>query len=421
MGNAPLPSNEQERLQALQRYQLLDTATEEQFDDIVHLASQICGAPISLISLIDKDRQWFKARKNMPPAETPRDYAFCAHAIHGNDIMVVEDAAQDERFQNNPLVTGQPDIRFYAGAPLITHDHYRLGTLCVIDRVPRNLSEEQKFALKVLADQVVKLMELRHQNLQLSRSLQTVSEQKKRIQALLQERVKLSDQLSKANHIKDQMLSIIAHDLRGPLGTLKSLLMLTSGKGKDLLDKTQYTQAISKSLEGATNLLENLLQWGLTQLNGREPEKLQLNLHDLVDELQEELKSLAYQKKNSLQNLVPPGFRLSVNPTTLNLVLRNLLINANKFTSEGVISVEARKREDGKTIILIRDTGVGMDEEVKAHLFELQKKYSRPGTANEKGSGMGLHMSREILRQNGGELEIESEAGMGTAVSVILP
>lgn len=421
MGKAPLPQDERARLEALQRYQLLDTATEEQFDDIVKLASQICGTPISLISLIDKDRQWFKARKGLAVPETSRDYAFCAHAIHENELTIIEDATKDARFVDNPLVTNSPDIRFYAGAPLITHDHYRLGTLCVIDRVPRNLNEEQKFAMKVLADQVVKLMELRYHNLQLSRSLQTVSEQKKRIQILLQERVKLSDELTKANNTKDQLLSIVAHDLRSPLSTLKSLLTLISSKGETLADKAQYTSALSKSVEGAANLLENLLQWGSTQLNGQEPEKSQLNLHQLIEELKEELKGAAYQKKNAFHNRVPQDFKLRANATALNLILRNLLINANKFTSEGRVSIEAYKQEDGRTRVLVRDTGVGMDEETQNHLFELNKKYSRPGTANEKGSGLGLHMSREIIRQNGGDLHIESQPGKGTTVSVIFP
>ena len=415
-----MPPNEDLRLQALHRYKLLDTASEEQFDDIVRLASQICNTPVSLISLVDTNRQWFKARKALPMAEISREYAFCAHTILNDELMVVEDATIDDRFKDNPLVIGEPDIRFYAGAPLITHDQYRLGALCVIDRIPRNLDDSQKFALKVLAEQVVKLLELRHQNLKLSQSLQTVSHQKKRIQSLLQERVQLTDELAKASHTKDQMLSIVAHDLRSPLNTLQNLLMLMSTKGGSLQDTEKYTKALGKSVKNAVNLLENLLEWGMIQLDGQEPEKKQVNLHAVVEQQLSVLQDTAQQKGNTLQNLVPQDLEIFANSTSLNMVLRNLLINANKFTANGIISVQTEQKPEA-TYLMVRDTGVGMEPAVLAHLFDLNKKQTRTGTNNEKGSGLGLHMSREVLQQMGGDIRVESSVGKGTTVTVIMP
>ncbi|AHM61320.1 GAF sensor signal transduction histidine kinase [Flammeovirgaceae bacterium 311] len=420
MEKAPLPPNEDLRLLALQRYQLLDTGSEEQFDDIVKLASQICNTPVSLISLVDSKRQWFKARKNFSIPEISREYAFCAHTILSDELLVIEDATADDRFKNNPLVTGDPDIRFYAGAPLITHDQYRLGALCVIDRIPRNLSDHQKFALKVLAGQVVKLLELRYQNLKLAKSLQTVSLQKKRIQSLLQERVKLTEELAKTSHTKDQMLSIVAHDLRSPLHTLQNLLMLMSAKKAPLQDAEKYTTALGKSVKNAINLLENLLEWGRIQLEGQEPEKQQVNLHAIVEQQLSVLQNAAEEKGNVLRNLIPQDTESYGNTTSLNIVLRNLLINANKFTAGGVISIFLEQKPDAKWLV-IQDTGVGMEPAVLAHLFDLNKKQNRSGTNNEKGSGLGLHMSREVLQQMGGSLLIESSEGKGTIVTVILP
>ena len=152
---------EARRLAALRRYEVLDTDADESVDDLAFLASRICGTPISLVSLVDAERQWFKARVGLEARETPREWAFCAHAIQQEQLFVVEDALADPRFADNPLVAGDPKIRFYAGAPLIAPTGETLGTLCVIDRVPRHLDDEQKEALRRLARQVVQLFELR--------------------------------------------------------------------------------------------------------------------------------------------------------------------------------------------------------------------------------------------------------------------
>lgn len=152
---------EDDRLAALERYRVLDTAPEADFDDIVRIAAQICGVPIALISLIDDKRQWFKAAIGLDVRETPREVAFCNVAIQQDDMLVVADAASDPRFQANPLVVGDPSIRFYAGAQLVTPDGFPLGTLCVIDDKPRALSNDQTAALSALARQVVNQLELR--------------------------------------------------------------------------------------------------------------------------------------------------------------------------------------------------------------------------------------------------------------------
>jgi two-component system sensor histidine kinase/response regulator len=158
---APLPPDETNRLAALHRYDILDSVAEQDFDDITLLASHICETPIALISLVDQDRQWFKSKLGLTATGTSREFAFCAHGILQPDIFEVQDALADDRFANNPLVTGGPRIRFYAGAPLITSDGHALGMLCVNDRVPRELNPAQRAALQALGRRVVAQLELR--------------------------------------------------------------------------------------------------------------------------------------------------------------------------------------------------------------------------------------------------------------------
>ena len=158
---APLPANEQERLQALRDSGILDSAPEHSYDQLTELAATICGTPIAILSLIDSDRQWFKSRLGVSFQETCRDAAFCAHTILQRDLLVVPDAVSDQRFADNPLVTSGPHIRFYAGAPLITSEGHTLGALCVLDYVPRELSDQQREALRVLSAQAVTQIELR--------------------------------------------------------------------------------------------------------------------------------------------------------------------------------------------------------------------------------------------------------------------
>lgn len=165
------PDNEQGRIAALEKYAILDSEPEQSFDDLTLLASFVCKTPIAMISLVDEDRQWFKSRVGVDASETSRDIAFCSTAILQSDIFVVPDALKDDRYRNNPLVVSDPHIRFYAGAPLINEDGYALGTLCVVDRTPRELIPEQKEALKALSRLVLAQLEFRRNLILLKEAL----------------------------------------------------------------------------------------------------------------------------------------------------------------------------------------------------------------------------------------------------------
>ncbi|MBC7712498.1 MAG: PAS domain-containing protein [Rhizobacter sp.] len=211
------PKNEKQRLEALQSLNILDTLPEQDFDQITFLASYICGTPIALISLVDDERQWFKSKIGLEAKETPRELAFCAHAILGNEVFIVEDSSKDSRFFDNPLVTSGPNVQFYAGAPILSPDGFPIGTVCVIDSGPRNLTSSQIEALKALSDQVTRLLNLRSQIELLKKSEEKLLFKNKAIETIF-EGVVLQDSTGKIlefNSSAPRVLNMSADQLIG--------------------------------------------------------------------------------------------------------------------------------------------------------------------------------------------------------------
>jgi GAF domain-containing protein len=186
---APIPKNEKKRLKVLWQYDVLDTVPEKVFDELTELAAHICESPIALITLVDEKRQWFKSKLGTSISESSRDISFCAHAILQEDLFIVPDTTKDKRFAKNPLVTSEPKIRFYAGAPLVTPDGEALGTLCVLDKVPHKLRPDQKRALKILSRHVMTQLELRRRSRELSMARE---EREKILEELRQVRAQLT-------------------------------------------------------------------------------------------------------------------------------------------------------------------------------------------------------------------------------------
>ena len=239
MTPATLPPDEAARLSALRALDVLDTPAEAEFDALVQAAATVCGTPISLVSLVDEDRQWFKANHGLAEAtETPRDQAFCAHAILGDELFVVNDAAADDRFADNPLVTGAPDIRFYAGAPVRLSDGQQVGTLCVIDRRPRQLSATQREVLISLSKAVARALEGRHAARQLRLAMDELEGRRQMLDATLrsiEDAVLATDAagaIQWANPAAERLLGRCAQRLQGrPLRRAVSLRSSSDRRG----------------------------------------------------------------------------------------------------------------------------------------------------------------------------------------------
>lgn len=400
---APLPTNEKERLEALYAYDILDTPAEKEFDEITQLAAMICNTPIALITLIDKDRQWFKSKVGIEEQETPRDVAFCSHAILQNELMQVPNALQDERFADNPFVSNGLGVRFYAGYPLTTSEGLNLGTLCVVDTQPRLLSEEQKFALQILSKQVAEKIEMRLKNKQLDFQ---------------------KELLQKQLDFQKKVFSLIAHDVRSPLISMYGIATLLIEEAINPDEAKNSAQKIQKDIQNALHVLDHILAWGKLQQSssGINPRIENFALKEYLTPIFEFKITRAQEKGINFNYCIkncPPT--IQSDPFLLGSIIRNLLNNAIKFTPKGgSVSCEISQEHQNLKIV-VKDTGIGMSEEVQHSFWTGVGVVSRKGTDNEQGSGSALQLLRTFIYLLGGKIHLESQENQGTTFTVLLP
>ncbi len=394
----PLP-NENERLAELLRYDILDSSPEDDFNEIVELASVLCDSEISLISLVDDHRQWFKAKKGLDAKETPKDFAFCAHAIHQDHILQIPNAIEDERFFDNPLVAGDPNIRFYAGQPISSADGHKFGTLCVIDRYPRQLTEKQEQSLKILAHQVEKQLELRLRLNELKQSFKVIESQKESLEIM--------------NKLKDETMSVLCHDLRSPLASIQSILELFDNDGLDHNDVVDLMCNIKPIIEKNANQLTYTLNWARKQLKGGEVELESVNLDFVADLSLDWVRENAQNKGVKLIKKIDPAITVLGNKDLLEIVLRNLLSNSIKYTRKGDEIMIVMKEQSGLIHIGVKDTGLGIKPEDLPKVISEDYHFSTTGTAREKGTGLGLILCQNYLRKMKTKLQVKSEWGKG--------
>lgn len=399
MLSAPIPPNEQERLKKLYSYGILDTEDEKEFDDLVQLVASICGTPMANISLVDKDRQWFKAVHNIDRRETARNIAFCAHTILQDDLFIVPDAIADQRFVDNPLVTENPGVKFYAGMPLKTPEGYNIGSLCALDSVPRELTDEQKNALRILSSHVINMLELKVKT-------RLIEEQKHQLELMSQQ--------------KSRLLSILAHDLRSPLASLSDLLTYLQTEVLEPDQQEMVLQDIKQLIGSSYYLIENVMNWAGRKPGDDEFKKESIDLGALSQEISDSMKYELERKSNQLIINLEKPINLESDTNIIVFILRNILINANKFTSQGSITLTGSETS-GTITITIQDTGVGMTPDQVTNLFDWDNRSKSLGTAGERGSGVALLFCYDFLRRMGGRLDVESKKHRGSSFIITLP
>ncbi|WP_282086708.1 GAF domain-containing sensor histidine kinase [Aquimarina algiphila] len=386
-----IPKNEKERLAAVEKYQLLETLPEEDYDNITSLVSYICDAPISLITLLDKDRNFLKSHHGVPFSESPREISFCGHAINSNDtITIIEDSRKDKRFFNNPLVTEHQAI-FYAGAPLVDSNGFKLGMLCVYDNKPRKLTQEQQKALISMAKQVVNLFEQRYQNFKLQ---------------------KIQDKLKSRNEDLKKFASVVSHDLKSPLANIISLTELLAYDNKDTLNKEslQYLEYLKSSSYSLRNYIDGILKF-------YKSDDLIIHKKETVafDVLMHELKRITDTERNVIFNFQSDVEELTVNRAALMQILINLVTNAIKYNTKSNIIVEVDLRDTKDFYeFSVKDNADGIPQEHLDKIFEL---FSVVGVADRDGNvgtGIGLATVKKIISNLGGKITVSSKEGEGS-------
>jgi signal transduction histidine kinase len=396
---APLPYNEVDRLAALYSLNVLDSEPEKDFDDIVALAANICDAPMSLVTLIDADRQWFKAGFGTDLTETTRELSFCAHTILGQDLMVVPDAREDARFAGNPAVAAPGGVRAYAGAPLITSDGFGLGTLCVFDSEPRRFEVEQLQALRALARQVTSQFELRRYAVALAGTTARLQELERR---------------------KDDLAMLVGGELRAPLRLMDSYLEELGRTGRPDAEMADLVgRASSAHVRGLRDLLDHLLRMADA---GAGPDSLhmrQIDLNRLTQRAVESVRPIAATKQIWILNQAGgPSLPIIADPVRLEQVLMQLLFATVKYTPVGGRVRVGTEIESGPAVhVEDMDVPGGMRPDLFPHLY--YGAIASP--ADVPGPDHGLAVAKRILDAHHATVALSDRPGDGTSLHVVFP
>jgi signal transduction histidine kinase len=391
---------EDRRVAALHAYGILDTPREDEFDAIVKVVSTICDTPISIINLIDRERQWFKAEIGLGVRETPLPASICAHAILQPGLFIVPDTRKDGRFADNPLVTGDPHLRFYAGALLETPDGLPLGTICVLDYKPRELDDSQKALLRLMAQQIMKLIELRRIN---------ASERRARKRAEVRAETTSTQLVDAAREasLREQFIAVLGHDLRNPLASIKAgAELLRRGKG----DMNETLRLMQGSVARMSALIDDIMDFARGRLGGgieigRSDVLLEPVLRQVIGELR------GIEAGRDIVADIAIGASIHCDGARIGQLLSNLLANALTHGSSDTPIRVAAQVADGWFELSVSNFGPPIPAAALEKLFQPffrgETRANQQGLG-QQGLGLGLYIASEIARAHGGTLAAAS-------------
>ena len=415
MPSAPIPSNELERLAALRAYDILDSPPEKAFEDLTRIAGHLCQTPVVLVSLVDGERQWFKSRVGMEDVETSRDVSFCAHAIlDQHHVLTVPDATKDPRFADNPLVTGDFHLRFYAGAPLVSSTGHAVGALCVIDHVARQFSDAQRDALQVLGRQIVAQMELRRDLVVMRRQVEQEITDRRRAEF---ER----ETATAAAKARAEFLAVMSHELRTPMNGVIGMteLMFATDLSEEQRD---YLETIQLSGNALLAVINDILDFSSIDAGRIRLESKPLEVRRCLDEAVQMLANEAAAKRLGLRCEVDeavPGWVMA-DAGRLRQVLLNLIANAVKFTESGEVVVRVSALPPQSLRIEVVDSGIGISAQGLTRLFSAFSQLDASSTRRHGGTGLGLVISKRLVELMGGGISVRSQPGVGSTFTVTL-
>lgn len=404
-----------ERLAALAGYEIVGTPREQQYDAITRLVAHICQSPVGMISLIEQDRQWYKSVCNFEITEVTLNLSICVHTIASGDLLVIPDTRLDPRTRDNPLVTAAPHVRFYAGAPLVTPDGQALGSLCVVDIRPRELSAAQCDALKTLAEHVVNLFELR-------RTLRLRDEEIARREQIEAELSRAKEAAEASGRAKDRFFATLSHELRTPLTPV--LITAAAMAVDEALPPAvrEIGKMIQRNVQHEVRLIDDLLDVSRI-INGKlELTKQTLDVHLVVDECVSMCSPEAAAKRQELSiDLRATRPYVVGDAARLKQVVCNLLRNAIRFTPEGGhVKIETADA-GGHVRVEVIDDGIGMEPSRISRMFEPFEQADRPAAASG-GLGLGLAIAKGFVEGHGGQITGHSDGvGRGATFAVELP
>jgi signal transduction histidine kinase len=448
----PNPVEKERRNKVLRNLEILDTPPEAEFDDLVALAAEICGAPISLISLIDSERQWFKATVGLAYRETPIVDSFCAQAINQDGLFVVVDATKDKRFNLNPLVLGEPHIRFYAGMPVYAGEGVPIGTLCVIDTVPRFLTPSQVKGITVLTHQVQALIELRSERKKkqvemrireelLSRiesSNQTLTESNQKLENLsveleqrrLQHMANESElrKRSELDALKNEYVAMLSHELRSPLTSVRGAVgilsagLMSPGTAKG----SKLFEIAVTNLDRMIRLVNDVLNLERIASGASSLRMEQCCLDESLRQAIDTMMPIAQESDvtlvaNSIAETEGPMLYFEGDADRILQVLINLLSNAVKFSPAGSHVVVDIMASSDELTVRISDAGRGIPEDQLEKVFERFRQVEQDDSRRLGGTGLGLAICRAIVEQHYGRIWAGRNDGKGTSFFVTLP